>query len=293
FNSEASVNDSASVLDNRSAGENRAISHFINTTIPHDFALCLKVEADGLKGLIAQAACHAPPTLDQVTFDQLVMAVILAKNDNKSLSTFVGQVILNASLKAEDFSRNLSPFVYHMADAAQIVPPLHTAAPSSSMVHQPPEHLVDKFREACFHCRQHGHWQVDCPQTNGVANLNPHPRSPSPFPQSKAHTPEPQSPLMSNSRFHPEWVSQVQFVECHATDKVLIDSGASIHLSGSYCFTSNLCSINPFKKNFTDSNSSITIAQMVTLKLPFKHGYIVIHDIAFSKQISGTMLSVG
>ncbi|MBW0523837.1 hypothetical protein O181_063552, partial [Austropuccinia psidii MF-1] len=88
----------------------------------------LSVEEDKLEGLIAQVACHAPPTLDQVAFDQLVMAAILANNDNKPFLNFVGQVILNESLKADDFARNSSPFVYHMAGLAQFVSPPPTAA---------------------------------------------------------------------------------------------------------------------------------------------------------------------
>ncbi|MBW0572466.1 hypothetical protein O181_112181 [Austropuccinia psidii MF-1] len=120
------------------------------------------------------------------------------------------------------------------------IPHRLTAALSSNMVCQPPEDLVNKFRVA---------WRADFPQTKGVANPNPCPRSPFPFPQTKACTPEPRS--------------------------------------------LNLHSINPFKKKFADSNSSITIAQMVILKLPVKDGYFVIQDVAFSKQILGTILSVG
>ncbi|MBW0464058.1 hypothetical protein O181_003773 [Austropuccinia psidii MF-1] len=114
----------------------------------------LEVEADELEGLIAQAACHTPPTLDQVAFDQLVTVAILAKNEDKPSPTFVGQVILNVLSKVEDFARNSSPFVYHMANSTQIISPLPTATPSSSMVRRPPENLVNKFGAACFHCGQ-------------------------------------------------------------------------------------------------------------------------------------------
>ncbi|MBW0467837.1 hypothetical protein O181_007552 [Austropuccinia psidii MF-1] len=58
------------------------------------FAMFKKLSVEGL---LAQVACHAPPTLDQDTFDQLVMAAILLKGDEKPSSTFVGQVIINAS----------------------------------------------------------------------------------------------------------------------------------------------------------------------------------------------------
>ncbi|MBW0533441.1 hypothetical protein O181_073156 [Austropuccinia psidii MF-1] len=64
----------------------------------------LKVKLAKLEDLIAQAACHVPPTLDQVAFYQLGTAAILPKNEDKPSSTFVGQVILNALSKAEDFS---------------------------------------------------------------------------------------------------------------------------------------------------------------------------------------------
>ncbi|MBW0513892.1 hypothetical protein O181_053607 [Austropuccinia psidii MF-1] len=43
FNSEMSVEDSPSLLENRSPAENCAISHFINTSIPLDFALCIGI----------------------------------------------------------------------------------------------------------------------------------------------------------------------------------------------------------------------------------------------------------
>ncbi|MBW0527757.1 hypothetical protein O181_067472 [Austropuccinia psidii MF-1] len=147
---------------------------------------CLKVEVDELKGLIAQAACHAPPTLDQ-----LVTAAILAKNEDKPSSTFVGQVILNASSKAEDFAMNSSSFVYRMADSTQVSSSPTTATPSRSMVCRPPDHLVKKFGEACFHCGRQGHWQADCHQTKGFANPNPRLRLPSPFTPARVRVAEP------------------------------------------------------------------------------------------------------
>ncbi|MBW0563558.1 hypothetical protein O181_103273 [Austropuccinia psidii MF-1] len=43
FNSEALVDDSPSLLDGRSPQENQAISHFIDVSIPHNFALYIGV----------------------------------------------------------------------------------------------------------------------------------------------------------------------------------------------------------------------------------------------------------
>ncbi|MBW0575227.1 hypothetical protein O181_114942 [Austropuccinia psidii MF-1] len=147
-----SIDNSPSLLNNQTPQENRAISHFIDATLPADFVLCigimpscatvkeqccpgnqfqkfkvvcdllgtlikngsgtprpndmivltlqrsfalfkkLGIEAEDLEGLLAQLACHAPPTLDQ-----LVTAAILLKGKEKPSSTFVGQVILNTS----------------------------------------------------------------------------------------------------------------------------------------------------------------------------------------------------
>ncbi|MBW0499751.1 hypothetical protein O181_039466 [Austropuccinia psidii MF-1] len=110
----------------------------------------LGIEADELKGLLAQAVCHTPTPLDQ-----LVTAAILAKGEEKPSSTFVGQVILNASTKTNGNTHQLSPFVYHMAD-----PPTtpthsqrpHAPGPSYPWRQMTPDHLVDKFGAACFHC---------------------------------------------------------------------------------------------------------------------------------------------
>ncbi|MBW0569740.1 hypothetical protein O181_109455 [Austropuccinia psidii MF-1] len=144
FNSEHLVNNLPSLLDNFSPQENRAISHFINATLPPDFALCigvvpahttaeefleaiktrfclgncfqklqvvrdlldllvensagqhkpnrtiilslckmfaifkkLSVDGDELEGLLAQAACHPPASLDQVAFDQFVTGALM------------------------------------------------------------------------------------------------------------------------------------------------------------------------------------------------------------------------
>ncbi|MBW0492651.1 hypothetical protein O181_032366 [Austropuccinia psidii MF-1] len=106
-------------------------------------------------------------------------------------------------------------------------------------------------------------------------------------------TPEERPPSASGSRYQRETVSQVQFLEHCAKDKVLIDSGASIHFSESAKFANNLRLIHPFHIFFADSNSSITITKMVTLKIPVKGGLVVISDVAFCDKVLGTILSVG
>ncbi|MBW0464354.1 hypothetical protein O181_004069 [Austropuccinia psidii MF-1] len=172
LSSELSVNDSPSLLENCFSQESRAISHFIDATLPPDFLLCigvvpshttakeffdaiqtrcfpgnhfqklkvvcnllgiliengagqpksnsaviltlrksfgmfkkLGVKVDELKGLFAQVACHAPPTLDQ-----LVTSVMMARGNEKPLSTFVGQVISNALPRSGGPTQSPLPF---------------------------------------------------------------------------------------------------------------------------------------------------------------------------------------
>ncbi|MBW0577425.1 hypothetical protein O181_117140 [Austropuccinia psidii MF-1] len=240
------------------------------------------------QGLLAQSVCHAPATLDQ-----LVTTTILAKGEEKPNSTFVGQVILSASMKTNKDSHQLSPFVYHVADLP--ANPTHSHRPHSpgpshpwrqtTDIRRPPDHLVDRFGAACFHCGRPRRWCMDCPNTKGVMNPNPH--------QPRERTPHERPPLASGSHYQHERVSQVQFVEHHAADKVLIGSGASIHLSGSTKFATNLRAIHPFCIFFADLNSLITITQIATLKILVRGGLVIISDIAFSNKVLGTILSVG
>ncbi|MBW0467027.1 hypothetical protein O181_006742 [Austropuccinia psidii MF-1] len=51
-------------------------------------------------------------------------------------------------------------------------------------------------------------------------------------------------------------------------------------------------SVSPFRIFFANSNSSILILQMMTLKLPVHNGSVLVHDVAYYNKISGTILSV-
>ncbi|MBW0482315.1 hypothetical protein O181_022030 [Austropuccinia psidii MF-1] len=141
----------------------------------------LGVKADKLEGLFAQAACHTPPTLDQ-----LVTSAIMARGNKKPSSTFVGQVILDALPRSGGPTEPSSPFIYHVSDPPESLPFQNCphlpyfSRPIASMseVRQPPDHLVDKFGRLCFHCGHTGHWRADYPQTKGVINPNPRPPSP-------------------------------------------------------------------------------------------------------------------
>ncbi|MBW0571958.1 hypothetical protein O181_111673 [Austropuccinia psidii MF-1] len=313
--------------------ENRAICHFIDTSIPHKFAFCvgitpsrstakaffvairarcfpgnhfeklqivcgmltmlvkngsgtpqpnnvlvlslccmfvllkkLGLEADELEGLLAQAACHAPATLDQ-----LVTTAMLARGEEKPNLTFVGQVILNALTKTNKDNRQLSPFVYRMADPpATPTYPQRPHSPGPSQPWLPPAFTVADLVIGM---------PTTCPNTKGVTNSNP-------------KTPEERSSSASGSWYQRERVSQVRFMEHHAADKVLIDSGASIHLSGSEKSATNLCAIHPYCIFFVDLNLSITITQIATLRIAVKGGIVININVAFSDKVLGTILSV-
>ncbi|MBW0532580.1 hypothetical protein O181_072295 [Austropuccinia psidii MF-1] len=209
----------------------------------------LGLEADELEGLLAQASCHAPATLDQ-----LVTTAMLVRGEEKPNLTFVGQVILNASTKTDKDNRQLSPFVYRMADPPAT--PTYPQRPHSPGPSQP-------WRQAA----------------EGVTDPNP-------------KTPEERSSSASGSWYQRERVSPVQFMEHHAADKVLIDSGASINLSESEKSATDLCAIHPFCIFFVDLNLSITITQISTLRIAVKGGIVINSNVAFSDKVLGTILSV-
>ncbi|MBW0517255.1 hypothetical protein O181_056970 [Austropuccinia psidii MF-1] len=106
----------------------------------------LGIKDNELEGLLAQAACHAPTALNQMAFDQLVTAAILAKGEEKLNSTFVGQVILNASTKANENTLLLphceSTYYPNSLSEATLT---GTSAPLA-------------------------HWQEDCTNTRAVVN---------------------------------------------------------------------------------------------------------------------------
>ncbi|MBW0579502.1 hypothetical protein O181_119217 [Austropuccinia psidii MF-1] len=177
----------------------------------------LGVKADKLKDLLAQAACHFPPTLFQIAFDQLITSTIIARGNKKPSLTFVGQVILSVSLENSGHIQHSSPFLYCVSDPPgswpfQILP----CSPYSSKpvvptceVRRPPEHLVNRFGGLCFHCERTGHWQADCPQTKGVANPNPRSSLPWPWCASRPVTPECHTKPPASSHYQWEHVSQV------------------------------------------------------------------------------------
>ncbi|MBW0510058.1 hypothetical protein O181_049773 [Austropuccinia psidii MF-1] len=188
--------------------------------------------------------------------------IVKALNINTMAVNLVNKVvvILNASTKTDENTRQLSPFVYRVVD-----PP--TTSTHSQRPHSPgPSHPW--------------HQSFD-----GVANPDPC--------QLRERTLEERPPSAWGSWYQRERVSRVQFVEHHAADKVFFDSSASIHLSGSAKFANDLGAIHPFCIFFADSNSSITITQMATLRILVRGGLIFISDVASSNKVLGTVLSMG
>ncbi|MBW0531851.1 hypothetical protein O181_071566 [Austropuccinia psidii MF-1] len=211
LNSKLLVDDCPTLMENWSPQDSRAILHFIDATIPPPMpcaselsrraqrlrsflilsrrgAALLGVEADELEGLLAQAACHAPPSLGQVAFDQLVMAEILAKGYKKPLSTFVSQIIMSASQKDSKPTQYPSPFIYRVSEPLDSLalysrpqsPHFPRTLASANKVCCPPEYLVNKLGGSCFQCGCAGHWRADCLHTRWFANPNLRPPLPGP-----------------------------------------------------------------------------------------------------------------
>ncbi|MBW0485953.1 hypothetical protein O181_025668 [Austropuccinia psidii MF-1] len=104
---------------------------------------------------------------------------------------------------------------------------------STSDIRRPPEHLVDHFGGAL----DTGEPTVLTPRVLPTQiHVCPHPV-----------TPDLRSQHLSSPPYQRERVSQVKFVEHDAVDCVLIDTGASIHLSGSARFATNLKDVPPFR----------------------------------------------
>ncbi|MBW0526958.1 hypothetical protein O181_066673 [Austropuccinia psidii MF-1] len=244
-------------------------------------AVLLGVEADELEGLLAQAACHAPPSLGEVAFDQLVTAAILAKGDKKPLSTFIGQIIMNASQKDSEATQHPSPFFYCVSE------PLDSPALYSRL--QSP-HFP---RTLALTNKVHRPLNIFSIGLGALASTVVGLETGEPTAHTPRGTPEHRSQPPSSPHYQRECVSQVKFVKHGTADRVLIDNGASIHLSGSLQFTTVMRDIPPFRIFFADSNSSVTISQTTALKILVNNGFVIIRNVPFSKEISGTILSVG
>ncbi|MBW0572406.1 hypothetical protein O181_112121 [Austropuccinia psidii MF-1] len=111
--------DLINVLVDNASGNPKPKTNII-LSLRCNFAMFKKlgIEGDKLKGLLAQALCHTPPTLDQ-----LITAAILSKGNKKPLSAFVGQVIINASQWGDDQGHEPSPFVYCISELPSLIRP--------------------------------------------------------------------------------------------------------------------------------------------------------------------------
>ncbi|MBW0495744.1 hypothetical protein O181_035459 [Austropuccinia psidii MF-1] len=157
---------------------------------------------------------------------------------------------------------------------------------SARNVRHPPNPPVNKFGASCFHCGCTRHCHVEFPHARAVANPNPCLSLPTPFWPIRPGTPYWQLQQQLGSHY------QHDRVKHNTSDRVLADTGASIHLSGALRFATHMHMVFPFPIFFSNSNSSIKISQITTLKLPIKNGTVIICEMVFSDKIPVTILSM-
>ncbi|MBW0524107.1 hypothetical protein O181_063822 [Austropuccinia psidii MF-1] len=260
------VRDLLGVLIENGAGQPQSNTTIIST-LRRAFAIFKKlgVDTDELEGLLAQAGCHAPPKIGQVAFNQLVTVAILAKGNEKPSLTFLGQVIMNA-----DSGQCPSPFVYRVSDP--LAPAIQLPRPHSpffpnllinqAMCAVPLSLLSTGWGGGAFtvDIRDTGELTAHIPrgfptQIHGCLLLG------LPVRCTREHLSDnhrPNQPLTTNESEYP-----------------------------------SMQDIPPFRIFFADSNSSVTISQTTTLKLPVKNGFVIICDVPFSQKILGRLCRVG
>ncbi|MBW0466507.1 hypothetical protein O181_006222 [Austropuccinia psidii MF-1] len=254
----------------------------------------LNIQDDELEGLFLQLTCSPPDSLNAASFDQLVLSTIIASSDPAPSAAFVAQVITNSAVKIERGGRYTSPIINCFSEVQHTPSP--TSRPSSSFpvseTRRPPDHLLDKFGAQCFYCGELGHWRADCPKRHRSSSGS-RPITPQGFrPKTPDYRPSTPSAFRT-SRNVGARVSQVSFIKENSSEKVLADSGASTHLTGATKFVTAWMNVPPFNIMLADSKTTITIHQIVNLKIPIPGGWLNISDVPFSSEILGTVLSLG
>ncbi|MBW0486949.1 hypothetical protein O181_026664 [Austropuccinia psidii MF-1] len=254
----------------------------------------LNIQDDQLEGLFLQLTCSPPDSLNAASFDQLVSSTIIASSDPAPSAAFVAQVIINSAVKIERGGWYTSPIINRFSEVQQ-TPPATSLSSSSFPVSEtcrPPENLLDKFGAQCFYCGEVGHWRADFPRRH-CSSSGSRPITPQGFrPKTPDYCP-PTPSVLRTSRNAGARVSQVSFIRENSSEKVLADSGASTHLTGATKFVTDWMDVSLFKIMLADSKTTITISQIVNLKIPIPGGWLNISDVPFSNEISGTVLFLG
>ncbi|MBW0533834.1 hypothetical protein O181_073549 [Austropuccinia psidii MF-1] len=254
----------------------------------------LNIQDDKLEGLFLQLTCSSPDLLNAASFDQLVLSTIIASSDPAPSAAFVTQVITNSAVKIERGGCYTSPIINRFSEVQHT--PSATSRPSSafpiSKTCRPPVHLLDKCGTQCFYCGELGHWWADCPKRHRSSSGS-RPITPQGFrPKTPDYCPSTPSAFRA-SRNVGARVSQVSFIKENSSEKVLADSGVSTHLTGATKFVTAWINVPPFNIMLADSKTTITIRQIVNLKIPIPGGWLNISNVPFSNEISGTVLFLG
>ncbi|MBW0481861.1 hypothetical protein O181_021576 [Austropuccinia psidii MF-1] len=269
------------------------------------------IQPNKLEGLFLQPTAAPPSHINRATFDQLVPSTILSNGGSNPTCVFVGKVLSNTAAWVDLSWKEESPFVNQLLEAAEAKacdqfpsfpssPLLSTGmAPPRSLLkpdtHRPPGTLTAKFSGTCFQCGRRGNWPANFPVFQGFEAPSLHSPLPGPSSQFRPGKPEhcPSMPTTPRSYVVANRFLQVKFVEGDTTNKVLVDSSVSIHLTSTLRFVTNLRSVHPFPVLLEDLSLTITVNQLGTLNLPVQGGYLIINKVPFTPMISGTILLLG
>jgi hypothetical protein len=270
----------------------------------------LKILADELGGLFLQKSFLAPTGVDPKTSEFSVDQQL--KSSKTPLFSKVATIIQAASSKTKNKMGVASEFQPMELDAINAIRP-------QSNRYEPPQRqglqnynpsqpknnlLVDKatrfrglglngdlkarYGESCHYCKQEGHWYNNCKlYWDDVKNriIDVPPRD---FDQPQSNYLLPNRPQQQQARLR-----QLDIPEMH-DGKILIDSGASTHVSGSLdMFISKEELDCPLKITLAVTDCTVDVRFKGTLSINTNKGNLKIENVYYVPGVDGVILSVG
>lgn len=148
------------------------------------------------------------------------------------------------------------------------------------------EDLKHRYGDTCHYCKQTGHWCNNCKAywedvKQNIINPPPHDFN------------SPQSNYLPPSRPQNHRLRQVDVPEV-SDGKVLLDSGASTHVSGSLQYFSDTTTMkHPRTIRLAVADCKIDVRYTGTVKLQTTKGTLMINNVLYCLGVDGVILSIG